>query len=305
MGRRTGFEPATSRVADEVTAIFTTDRVEGWRGTDDAVAALAGEPPFGVRVSNPLGAVAPYHEVTDIFTTALPKLPLRQLKRHAGEQAISAFSDGNTGAPFGKPALWRVATLAWAPPQCVRQRRGSNPLFPWSEVSEIFTTSVWLSHVRSISCAVRQTKISSAAQVRRYCELRRVRSAIGIRLSPRSLRQAPRSWARASSARAPGSGSPVPALAGEFRMSHASDNKKPSGAAGSGGSVTADCRCRFKRDRSHESGVRYRSAGSRSTVGRGFPTPAGSHCSCWLAHPIAAQAAGSTPETCGCQVEER
>jgi hypothetical protein len=89
MGRRTGFEPATSRVADEVTAIFTTDRVEGWRGTDDAVAALAGEPPFGVRVSNPLGAVAPYHEVTDIFTTALPTFSRRQLKKHAGEQAIS------------------------------------------------------------------------------------------------------------------------------------------------------------------------------------------------------------------------
>jgi hypothetical protein len=29
-------------------------------------------PPFGVRASNPLGAVAPYHEVTGIFTTALP-----------------------------------------------------------------------------------------------------------------------------------------------------------------------------------------------------------------------------------------
>ena len=238
-----------------------------------------------------------HHRLADVFAPAIEKA-----RWGTGDIGII---DGNTGAPFGEPALWRVATLAWAPPQCVRQRRDSNPLFPWSEVSEIFTTSVWLSHVRSISCAVRQTKISSAAQVRRYCELRRVRSAIGIRLSPRSLRQAPRSWARASSARAPGSGSPVPAFAGEFRMSHASDNKKPSGAAGSGGSVTADCRCRFKRDCSHESGVRYRSAGSRSTVGRVFPTRAASHCSCWLANPMLAKAAGSTPETCGCQVEER
>jgi hypothetical protein len=72
MVRRAGFEPATSRLADEVTAIFTTDRDGSWRRTSDAVAALAGEPPFGVRASNPLGAGAPYHEATDIFTTAWP-----------------------------------------------------------------------------------------------------------------------------------------------------------------------------------------------------------------------------------------
>jgi hypothetical protein len=90
MGRRTGFEPATTRFADEVTAIFTTDREENWRGTGDAVAALAGEPPFGVRASNPLGAVAPYHEVTGIFTTALPvRFAHRQIEKHAGERAIS------------------------------------------------------------------------------------------------------------------------------------------------------------------------------------------------------------------------
>jgi hypothetical protein len=72
MVRRAGLEPATSRLTDEVTAIFTTERGESRRGTSDAVAALAGKPPFGVRGSNPLGTVVPYHEVTDIFTTALP-----------------------------------------------------------------------------------------------------------------------------------------------------------------------------------------------------------------------------------------
>jgi hypothetical protein len=41
-------------------------------GTSDAVAAFVGKPPFGVRASNPLGAVAPCHEVTGIFTTAMP-----------------------------------------------------------------------------------------------------------------------------------------------------------------------------------------------------------------------------------------
>jgi hypothetical protein len=200
-----------------------------------------------------------------------------------------------------KPALWRVATLAGASPQCVRQRRDSNPLFPWSEVSEIFTTSVWLSRARSISWACGKPKFLLRRRCAAICELRRVRSAIGIRL----LASAPRSWARACSARAPGSGSPVPACAGEFRMSHASNNKKPSGAAGSGGSVKSGLSMSLMRDRSHEPGVRYRSAGSRSTVGRVFRTRVASHCSCWLANPMLAKAAGSTPETCECQVEER
>jgi len=46
MGRRTGFEPVTSRFANEVSAIFTTDRGGGWRGTRDAVAAVVGRPPL-------------------------------------------------------------------------------------------------------------------------------------------------------------------------------------------------------------------------------------------------------------------
>src|SRR5215472_909828 len=39
MERRAGFEPATSRFGDEVTAIFTTGRGWDWRGTGDTVAA--------------------------------------------------------------------------------------------------------------------------------------------------------------------------------------------------------------------------------------------------------------------------
>jgi hypothetical protein len=59
------------------------------------------------------------------------------------------------------------------------------------------------------------------------------------------------------------------------------------------------------RDRSHESGARYRSAGSRSTVGRVFRTRVASHCSCLLANLMLAKAAGHTPCTWGCQAEER
>jgi hypothetical protein len=50
MERRAGFEPATSRFADEVTAIFTTERGWGRRGTHRRLAL--------------------FNEVTVIFTTA-------------------------------------------------------------------------------------------------------------------------------------------------------------------------------------------------------------------------------------------
>ena len=72
MERRAGFEPATSRVADEVTDIFTTDR-EGVGG-ERAMLLL---PLRANRLSARGGRTrsAPerlYHEVTDIFTTAVP-----------------------------------------------------------------------------------------------------------------------------------------------------------------------------------------------------------------------------------------
>jgi hypothetical protein len=45
MERRTGFEPATSRVANEVTAIFTTDHGTGLAGnTATTVVAPEGLP---------------------------------------------------------------------------------------------------------------------------------------------------------------------------------------------------------------------------------------------------------------------
>ena len=39
-----GFEPATSRLTDEVTAIFTTDHAIGWRGTGNAEMILEQAP---------------------------------------------------------------------------------------------------------------------------------------------------------------------------------------------------------------------------------------------------------------------
>jgi hypothetical protein len=90
MERRTGFEPATTRFGDEVTAIFTTDREESWRGTGDAVAALAGGPPFGVRDSNPLGAVAPFPRSNRHLHHRLADACAAAIEGHAGERAISA-----------------------------------------------------------------------------------------------------------------------------------------------------------------------------------------------------------------------
>src|SRR5215813_5071997 len=54
--------------------------------------------------------------------------------------------------------------------------------------------------------------------------------------SPRSLRQAPRAWARASPREPRDPGLPFRLSPGNF-LEDASDNKKPSGASGSGGSV--------------------------------------------------------------------
>jgi hypothetical protein len=68
MERRAGFEPATPRLSDEVTAIFTTDR-ERVGGERSMLLPPSGELPF--------------HEVTDIFTTAMPRALLRLGNREA------------------------------------------------------------------------------------------------------------------------------------------------------------------------------------------------------------------------------
>jgi hypothetical protein len=181
MRRRAGFEPATSRVADEVTAIFTTDRVDSWRGTGDAVAALAGEPPFGVRGSNPLGAVAPlprsnrhlHHRLADVLTPAIES---------------ARWGTGDIGVTATQVLLSEnLCCGAWQPlpghlhSACVKGGIRTRS-FPGCEVSEIFTTSVWLSR------EMRQTElrnkfcrgaVNDAPRVR---TLEKVRSAIGIRL---------------------------------------------------------------------------------------------------------------------------
>ena len=76
----------------------------------------------------------------------------RHLEKYAGEQAISAFGESTQVVPFGKPALWRVATHAWAPPQCVTSKAGVEPALPW---------------LRSIRHLHRQRRLSRTSSLRR------------------------------------------------------------------------------------------------------------------------------------------
>jgi hypothetical protein len=98
MVRRAGFEPATSRLSNDVTAIFTTDRE--WVGGEQTTLLLlqrstelrhccrqASNPRPPDRRSGP--ALLP--EVTDVFTTAVPRRHrgASAIEKHAGEQAKS------------------------------------------------------------------------------------------------------------------------------------------------------------------------------------------------------------------------
>ena len=74
MERQAGVEPATSRFADEVTAIFTTDRVRA-PGNRRGLNALAGRrrPPlsYGLPVRKESNLRPCSHEVTALFTTGM------------------------------------------------------------------------------------------------------------------------------------------------------------------------------------------------------------------------------------------
>jgi len=113
---------------------------------------------------------------------------------------------------------------------------GSSP--HWSEGTAIFTTSSSRPRTAGNSISLSAALVGAAC-----CKLLGACSVIGIRLiafvpsdRPRALRP------RASPARAPGSGSPVPADRRDICLLRRAacsreGNKKPSGAAGSGGSV--------------------------------------------------------------------
>src|SRR5436190_15030598 len=76
-----------------------------------------------------------HHRLADTRTSAI-----NGVRWGTGDLGVS---DVNSGASLREePEPWRAAALARRPPRCVSQGRDSNPLFPWCEVSDIFTTSV-------------------------------------------------------------------------------------------------------------------------------------------------------------------
>ena len=185
MERRTGFEPATSRVADEVTAIFTTGRVEGWRGTRDAVLLCRASElrHFSRRGLNPRPpsacAAGALTEVTDIFTTASRDASRRPgIVGTLGNSDIGV-SDVNTGVLAERLRCGAWQPLVRAPPQCVSHRRESNPLFQGTKYP---VSSPPASVEPRVACA-RQTKNCLRRLPRRtHADSERVRSAIGVRL---------------------------------------------------------------------------------------------------------------------------
>ena len=209
MVRRAGFEPATSRLADEVTAIFTTDRVEA--GGELAMllplrGAMTELRHFYRRDLNPRppsrqSGAALYrsnrhlhHRLADDDASANAK--------HAGEQAISVSVTSTQALPCRTTGAAALTALARPPPRCVTSKAGFEPALSRSEVSEIFTTSVG-------RAAMRQTKITKQVSWRR----RERRAAIanpsrfalpsvsGLRLVPSGR---PRAFGRAPAGASPG-----------------------------------------------------------------------------------------------------
>jgi hypothetical protein len=227
MERRAGFEPATPRLSDEVTAIFTTDR-ERVGGAVDAVAAPKSNTElrhYCRRDSKPATSEPPkrtalYHEVTGIFTTAMPRhnVAPRQSEKHAGEQSKSALRQSKRRFGFEPHRSPRRTHPAGRISRYDRLKADFSP--------RVERSSRNLHHQRSLSRELRQTKLKNEFRrgaldflilrwslsenrfplfrdmrqtSRRHSEPFLVRSAIGIRLAPRSLRQAPRFRARACS----------------------------------------------------------------------------------------------------------
>ena len=158
-------------------------------------------------------------------------------RQYAGEQAMSASVTSTRALSLRRDsAPGRVRTLARPHPgACVkggiRTRFSLGAKYPKSSPP----ASVEPRRTRQTGLQNSSAALSTRRQLRTLERRSALPSVSGS--SPRSLRQAPRTWARASQARAPGSGSPVPASCRDVRMVRAAGNKKPSGAVGSGGSV--------------------------------------------------------------------
>jgi hypothetical protein len=235
MEHRAGFEPATSRLAVEVTAIFTTDRdgVGGERAMLLLPLRAIRLSARRVRTCSTLSRL--HHEVTDIFTTARPMLSHRPLMGTLGNRR-SRLSVTTTQAPSLRtdPAPGRVQASPEVASRCVCQRRDSNPLYRGGSIRH-------LHHQRRLSRDHRGKPIYknsvAALSTRRHLRTIWVRSAIGIRLIASFPPAGPAHLGTRLSSASPGIRVSRSGMCRGIRTGRAAGNKKPSGAAGSGGSV--------------------------------------------------------------------
>jgi hypothetical protein len=159
----------------------------------------------------------------------------RHWKVHAGERAISA-SATSTQTSLRKSALWRMATPREGASTVRESQAGFEPAFP-------LTRSIrYLHHQRRLSrashCAANQKNCLRRLPRRDLANSEESALPSVSGSSPRSLRQAPRAWARALPREPRDPGLPFRPQAGQTSFGERalpSGNKKPSGASGSGG----------------------------------------------------------------------
>src|SRR5215472_12053807 len=252
----------------------------------------------------PLRAVVSY-EVTVIFTTACQCAGADRRRTSTIEvvrwgTADIGVSDGNTGllAEDLRCGAWRPSP-GHLHSACVKG--GIRTRFSMERSIRHLHHQRRLSRASSRRAA---NQNSFAAQMRRVfanSEAFALPSVSGS--SPRSLRQAPRAWARACSREPRDPGLPFRLAPGKSSWTVPSSGQQKTLRSRWLGRVrhfrrTVDP---FRRDRSDEPGTRYRSAQSRSIVRRAFRIRTSSSNSCLFANGIAREGGGHTPARLRCQ----
>jgi hypothetical protein len=164
-----------------------------------------------------------------------------------------------------------------------------------------------LHHQRSLSRAMRQAGLKNescrgALNGAPHSEPVVVRSAIGVRLSPRSLRQAPR-FGRAQAGASLGIRVSRSGLCRRNFERAVLRKVKTLRSCWLGRVRVSGRSISLRRDRSHEPSVRYRLAASHSAVGRVFRTRVASCGSCYFTNPMFAKGTETTFEIFKCQDE--
>jgi len=167
------------------------------------------------------------------------------VERHAGEQAISVSVTATQLRSLRKRSCAGPrASPREAASRCVCQRRDSNPLFPWCEVSEIFTTSVGLaaeSAANRIENKFLRGALNGAATANPLGSA--LPSVSGLRLVPSDR---PRASRHAPAGASPGIRVSRSGLRRDVSMSLLRTTKNPPERLAQEGPNRADCRSRLR-----------------------------------------------------------